>query len=136
MRIVRLSPGDLRRSLVELMDKYGLKHANRVYPSFLHMSEEDAAVLRRNNRRQIRAEMPNATKRKVDYTIGMEWLNYGPNTRYGKVLKPGYILIDADGLKAALEAEAPDMHPSEKVETPVAVGLIQRLLSYGRFGSK
>lgn len=106
MRVVRLHPYDLRRSFQDLLVKYGLKGNDRYYPSCLHMSEEDHAVLRRNNRALIREEVGRyISKTMVDQIIDAADLNYGPNTRYGKALKSGYILIDNDTFTDMLETE-------------------------------
>jgi hypothetical protein len=99
MKQVRISHL-LNCSLGAFLVKLGAGPNKIGYPQYVYISDDDAAVLKRNNRRKIRKEYPYLSKRKLDNVLGQSWLQYGPNSSLGKVIRPGYALVDVQSIKA------------------------------------
>jgi hypothetical protein len=93
-RIFKLKRGDLNLYLEEFLAKFDATRAMIGYPSHVFISDEDAAVLRRNNRKRYRKQQPDATKHRIDHNIGSYWLQYGPSSLLGKIVRPGYVMVD------------------------------------------
>lgn len=88
----------LNMSLEDFLQKVGAVQGNSSYPSQVYLSDEDAATLKRAQRRKFRAEKPYLRKRYIDVANETYWLQYGPNTTLGKAVRPGYALIDVDSI--------------------------------------
>lgn len=85
----------LNCTLEDFLAKVGAAPDKIGYPSEVFISNEDAAVLKRNNRRKMRKEHRYASKASIDKGIGLYWLQYGPSNLLGKAVRPGYALVDA-----------------------------------------
>lgn len=69
------------------------------FPSHVYFSKEDYRELKQNVRKQARKEFPYATKIGLDSVVGMELLNYGPNESLAHAIRPGYALVDEEGIE-------------------------------------
>jgi hypothetical protein len=120
----------LNMNLVDLLRKLDAVGETSTYATRVYLSHEDAAVLRRNNRRKIRSQMKYASKKAVDHAIGMDWLNHGPNTSLGKSIRPGWALVDDDGIRTDKFVERVRKAIEEKLEEPQPPTLKERLLAF------
>lgn len=97
MKAIKLSKKDLKDTTV-LLKKANAVVGDQAYPGAVYISKEDAALLKANLRAAIKKEFPYLKKGKVDYTLGLEWLNLGPNESLQNVIRPGYILVDTTAI--------------------------------------
>lgn len=98
MKTVKLTKKMLKLHPADLLVKLGAvnKEKTESYPSNVYFSDKDSSALKKNLVTKAKKSMPSASKKYVDYSVGMEWLNYGPNESLGNVLKPGYAVIDTN----------------------------------------
>ena len=99
MKVVKLRQSDLKKPVEDLLRKLGAVKGKLAFPNCVYMNTNDYKVLTRNMVLHVKKAYPNLRKNKVDYTVGMIMLNLGPNTSLGDAIKPGYVLIDEEGLK-------------------------------------
>lgn len=133
-RIFRLKRGDLNLTLEDFLVKFDAARAKIGFPQSVFLSDEDAAVLRRNNRRKLRKQYPDGSKHMIDHNIGSYWLQYGPSSLMGKAIRPGYVFVDI----ADIDNEARKHIIKVEVEPTLSSRLLElvRTLELGGFGKK
>jgi len=101
MKVVRITKRMLNLTPGELLLTLGAcnKEKTLAYPWHVYFSNQDYNQLKKNTRAVIRAASPYYSKRYIDTQLGYEMLNYGPNTSYAEGVKPGYALVDYDGIE-------------------------------------
>ena len=62
------------------------------YPSRLFFSKEDYKELENNLKKSIK-RTDGWTAKAVNYSVGIDMLNYGPNQSLEEVIRPGWALI-------------------------------------------
>lgn len=111
----------LNMELTEFLNKMGAKDGNTSYPGHVYLSTEDAAQLRRANRRMFRAKYPYASKLKIDSMIGTFWLMYGPNQSISKAVRPGYALVEVEAIEADKRASRTYEYKVTAVAAPLTL---------------
>lgn len=115
-KVLRIKKSDLKKDPDQILAKVGAIDLDlkRAYPSHVHMSYQDYTELTRNLRRKVRKLLGRyATKQSVNQAVSLELLQFGPSTVLGEAVRPGYVLVDTEGLqenidrdRKAIEAEA------------------------------
>lgn len=100
MKELKVTTKDLKDTR-KLLQKAGAINGNIAYPEHVYISKEDAKIVKKNLTNLVKKEYPNLMKSKVTMTVGMEWLNLGPNQSLENAVRPGYILVDEDAIEAA-----------------------------------
>ena len=101
MKTVKLTKNMLKHHPCDLLVSLGAVDKNNTvtFPSHVYFSKEDYRELRENIRKQAKKEYSNATKTHIDGIVGMELLNYGPNESLAHAIRPGYALVDEEGIE-------------------------------------
>ena len=101
MKTVKVTKNMLKMHPADLLVKLGAvdKEKKFSYPGYVFFSKEDYKELRENLRNRAKKEFPHANKRGLDSVVGMELLNYGPNESLAEAIKPGYALVDEEGIE-------------------------------------
>lgn len=93
MEIVKIKKTDLNLTLEKLLNKFGLVKDNRAYPERLCLSKEDEKILRKNIEQKFKKDFPKLSKKALQTSVGMYWLNLGPSSRLDQAIRPGYAII-------------------------------------------
>ncbi len=88
-------------NLEYLMHYAGATQDNNAFPSHVYASGVDYKLMQKCCARAARKEYPKASTRLVEYSVGMYMLNLGPNTSLGNAIRPGWVLVDTEGIAAA-----------------------------------
>jgi len=101
MKAVKLTKKMLKMHPADLLVELGAynKEKKRVYPSEVYLSKKDCKTLRNVLTKQAKKEYAYLSKNRLKSLIGMEWLNYGLNETLVDAIKPGYVLVDEDGIQ-------------------------------------
>lgn len=88
-KMLKLHPADLlvELGMVDLEKK-------RAYPERLYFSKEDYRTLRDNLKKYAKKKLNGTPERVINYSVGMDLLNYGPNESLGDMIRPGWALIE------------------------------------------
>lgn len=93
MKIIKLKKTYLNLTLESLLTKLGLTNGTIAYPERLHLSKEDAKTLKKNIEKKFKKENPHISKKVLDTSVGMYWLNLGPSHLLSDAIRPGYAII-------------------------------------------
>jgi hypothetical protein len=105
MKPVKLNKKMLNMHPADLLVKLGATHDTVAYPQHVYFSSNDYKVLGNNLKKKFKKEYPYLNNNKLDYSVGMELLNYGPNESLSEAISPGYALVDVK----AIEQEVSEM---------------------------
>lgn len=99
-RILNMEPSDI---LVKLGAwSQDLKHA---YPSRVFVSAEDYKTIKKNLAARYKKMFPYASRRRISCEVGMDLLGFGPNQSLEKAVRPGYALVDYNGIKEDIKRD-------------------------------
>jgi hypothetical protein len=98
LRAVKLSAKDLQLDLDALLTKLGASHEGTLYTGYVFFSEADLKTIVRNHRARIRKTLPKAPKSAIDGYLDQYLCGFETNTALGKVLKPGFVVVDREGI--------------------------------------
>ena len=100
MKAVKLTKKMLRMHPADLLLELGAVNMpkTQAYPSCVYMSKADYKELRQNLVKSAKKQYPYATKNRLDSSVNMELLNYGPSESLQDAIKPGYVLLDVDSI--------------------------------------
>jgi hypothetical protein len=101
MKAVKLTQKMLKMHPMDLLVKLGAVDANKkqVYPQHVYLSKEDSKTLKNNLKKSAKESAPNSPTRLLNYLVGCDWLNYGPNEGLAEVIRSGYALVDHEGIE-------------------------------------
>jgi len=101
LKAIKIRKSDLNKAPEDFLRKFGAvsKETGRAYPTQVFISYSDYAVMKKNFRRFVKKNAPGISKRKLDESVGMHFLQYGPNDSLGSAVQPGYLLIDVEGIE-------------------------------------
>ena len=101
MKIVKLTKNMLKMHPADLLIKLGLvdKEKKFAYPQHVYFSKEDYKELSKNLKNLAKKSCPNSSDRVINYSIGADLLNYGPNETLANAIRPGYALVDEEGFE-------------------------------------
>lgn len=77
----------------------GLIENNSCNPSNVLCSKEDYELIKKTIRAEFKKQNPYASKKSLDFSVGMHLLNLGPNEVANQAIRPGYLLILEDSNK-------------------------------------
>lgn len=84
--------------LAQLLKDVGATSGNIGLPEHVYWSAEDEKKTKKAIRAAFLKRYGYMTKRSLDNGVGMEVLNYGPNSSLKNVIKPGYIVVDINAI--------------------------------------
>jgi hypothetical protein len=87
------------RDYYEFIHAVGAVQDNYAYPQCVYVSNDVDRLLYRNTARTARKELGATTAKGVQYAVGLERLNIGPNLSLGDFLKRGTVLVDEEELE-------------------------------------
>lgn len=101
MKTVKVTKNMLKMHPADLLVKLGAvdKEKKFAFPGCVYFSKEDYKELRKNLKNRALVEFPHASTRGIASVVGMELLNYGPNETLAEALRPGYALVDEEGIE-------------------------------------
>jgi hypothetical protein len=115
MKQFRIKKADLRKGPLHVLTLVGAVavELSRAYPSHVYMSAEDYAELKRNFAKDIKKLMgKTGTRKSIAYEVAIDMLNFGPSTVISSSVRPGYVIVDTDGIacniandRTAIQAE-------------------------------
>ena len=123
-KVVKLNKKDLQKTPEALLRKLKVvdEKAKKAFPEHVFLSLKDYDTLKSNLRKRYRKEKPYLRKKNLDFAVGIHLLGFGPNTTIGGVIKPGYAIVDMDGVKD--QKTVYDTYRNVKSETErLAMGL-------------
>jgi hypothetical protein len=84
----------------DLLIKLGAVNLEKkvAYPQYVYFSKEDYTSLRKNLK-QLAKKSFNGTNRAINYSVGVDLLNYGPNESLKDAIRPGYALVDEEAIE-------------------------------------
>jgi hypothetical protein len=102
MKTVKLTKKMLKMHPADLLIRLGAVNleAKLAFPQHVYMAKEDYKKLTENLKTYAKKMNPNSIKRIIDYSVGADMLNYGPNQTLEDAIRPGYVLIDAEGINS------------------------------------
>jgi hypothetical protein len=98
LKCLKLAAKDLKLPLAQLLSNLGTVHGGRAYTGYVFFAESDLKQLRRNYRKTLRKEFPRAKKSGLDESTVEYFTQFMTNDALESALKPGYVLIDFDGI--------------------------------------
>lgn len=100
MKVVKVTKKMLKMHPADLLVQLGLvnKEKKLAFPERVYFSKEDYKELKQNLTNYAKKKLTSSSKRIIDYSVGVDLLNYGPNESLADALKPGFALIDSEGL--------------------------------------
>src|SRR5271165_6369817 len=101
MREVKLTKKMLKMTCADLLAHLGAidESARLAFPQHVYMSFKDCKAYEKVQFSLIKNGNREYTKRAIDNMLGFEFLNYGPNLTLGYSIKPGFILINEEGIE-------------------------------------
>ena len=93
-KVVKLRKSDLKLEATDFLRKMGVVKGKLAHPGKVHVNEVTYNALLRTQHNLFKKEYPNLKKRALTAAIAMHMFNYGPSTKLGVALKPGYALVD------------------------------------------
>jgi hypothetical protein len=91
MKSVKLNQ-TLLKDAIKLLRKCGAIIGSQTYPSAVTMNDQDYKVLTKNVKRALKKEYPFLNERRLETSVGMHLLNFGPKT--SNAIKRGFALVD------------------------------------------
>lgn len=83
MKIIKLSKKDYY-DLAGLLNKIGLVSGNEAWPDLVYVNNRTLKKMKTEYARKLKKENPYISKRVLDYSVGMEFLNLGPAVLFNK----------------------------------------------------
>jgi hypothetical protein len=127
LKAVKIRKTDLKKTPEDFLRKVGAvnEELKRAYPEHVFMAKEDYALLKKNLARKYRKEIPYISKRRLQNSVGMHLLNCGPSEILDEGVRPGYVLVDVEGIKLQEQLDrdveaAEDHTESEPLKTDEA----------------
>jgi hypothetical protein len=129
LKSFRVKKTDLKKGPQHILEMAeAVRHdIGRAYPSQVYLSDEDYAYLRKQLERSMRKVFGRyATRKGIDYEVGLELLNLGPSTLLGKSIRPGYAVLDEDGLMRNIQNDVSAMAAEKAAEEAADLERIDR----------
>ena len=100
MKTVKLTKNLLKKAPSDILIALGAVDSGKkqAFPSHVYFSKEDYAQLRKNTLKLFQKEYPGIRVKRLKTSVEMELLNYGPNELLADAIRPGYALIDEEGI--------------------------------------
>lgn len=101
MKTVKITNKMLKMHPADLLIKLGAvdKEKKFAYPNYVYFSKEDLKELRVNLKTLAKKNCPGTSDKLINYSVGMDWLNYSPNETLAEAIRPGYALVDEEKFK-------------------------------------
>ena len=101
MKTVKITKKMLKMHPQDLLVELGAVNLEKkqAYPQHVYFSGVDYKQLRQNLNKSARKQYPWLLKKGLDRAVGMELLNYGPNESLAEAIKPGWALVDEEGIE-------------------------------------
>lgn len=101
MKIVKITKRMLKMHPMDLLVKLEAVNMDKKesYPSHVYFSKEDSKELKKNLKKNAKNISNKTSNRLINYSVGLDWLNYGPNETLAVAIRPGYALIDYEKVK-------------------------------------
>lgn len=100
MKVIKLKKSYLKDPET-LLRKVGAVKDSKGLPSFVYISKEDYKTLRNNTKKCIKNTNPWASINAINYGTEFQLLDLGPNQGLEDAIKPGYALIDLEGIESS-----------------------------------
>jgi diphthamide synthase subunit DPH2 len=96
MKTIKLTKKMLQMHPADLLVKLGAVNLTkkRAYPSEVYFSQADNKKLLKNLEKRANKKLKGCSKKAIEYSVNMDWLNYGPNSGLEEVLKSGWAVVD------------------------------------------
>jgi len=85
--------------LSQMLKDVGAVEGLMGYPGFVYWSAKDEEKSKKAIRKAFKDKYGYMSDRSLDSGVGMEYLQYGPNSALEDVLKPGYLVVDTRAIK-------------------------------------
>jgi len=101
MKLVKIKKSLLKKDWVAILTELGAvnQKLKQAFPSSVYMSAEDIKTVRANTKVQLKKEHKYISKKHLDYSEAMHFLNLGASSRFETALKSGYVLVDTDEIQ-------------------------------------
>lgn len=101
MKVVKITKNMLKAHPADLLIALGAvdKNNTHTFPNHVYFSKENYKELKNNIIKQTKKIYPNTSKWFLDNAVETELLNYGPNESLAEAIRPGYALVDEEGIK-------------------------------------
>lgn len=101
MKTIKLTQKMLKMHPADLLIKLGAVNLEQklAFPQDVYFSKEDYKKLTDNLKSQAKKSNPHTPKRLLDYSVGVDMLNYGPNETLKDAIRPGYALVDFQSIQ-------------------------------------
>jgi len=100
MEVIKLTKKMLKMHPADLLIKLGAADLKKkvAYPQHVYFSREDYKELGNNLKAYAKKTAPYTSSRIVNYSVGMDLLNFGPNETLKDAVRPGWALVDKKGI--------------------------------------
>jgi hypothetical protein len=107
MKQIKLKKTDLNKTPAELLIKLGAVNATKTaaYPNHVYLSKEDYKTLVKNYTKALKKEAPYLNAKKLASSVGYEFLNLGPSQLLEAAIRPGYAIVDDEGIATEIQAK-------------------------------
>jgi hypothetical protein len=107
MKVVKLTKKMFHMHPADLLVKLGAvnKEQGIVYPQYVYFSEQDSKKYKKLFKKLVKKKLKRCSDRLINYSVNMDWLNYGPCHMLGKALKDGIVIVDDEAIKKAQESK-------------------------------
>jgi len=96
MKIIKLTKKDYV-NLEHLLKRVGLVREKLAFPNNIFVNASTYRRIKQEHTKLVKKITPNATKKRIDYSVGFELLNLGPsvlsNKEGGNNLPNGYAIV-------------------------------------------
>lgn len=101
MELIKIKKSLLKKNWVAILTELGAvnEKLKQAFPGSVYMSAADIKTVRANTKAQLKKEHKSITKKHLDYSEAMHFLNLGASSRFENALKPGYVLVDTDEIQ-------------------------------------
>ena len=98
MKIVKLKASDFKKDIIQLLKRVGATSQFRAFPDHVYLSKNDYKAFEKLTAELFKREYPFLRDAKIQASVGMHMLNYGPSTVLQEAIKDGYALVDEVGI--------------------------------------
>ena len=108
MKIVKLNKRLMKKGWYDIIKAVNAFDGKQTFPSHIYMSKEDIKEVRKYTREQHKKDYPYQNNKQIDYSESFDFLCYGVNSSLENVLKPGYVLVDVEGIEREIKDASRD----------------------------
>lgn len=105
MKVVKLTKKMLRMHPADLLIELGAINNGdfpRTFPQHVYISKEDYKLLKKNLIDKVKKRRGRVFNKIDAFSVNADLFNFGPNQNLEDAIRPGYVLVDEEGINVEI----------------------------------